>query len=66
MENEKHYVAGTLNSQTSKVIYTTGPSKDSELFIQPRQKPKRHYHRVKKILLVLDNYVSHKNQKMQI
>jgi hypothetical protein len=48
------------------VIYTTGLSKDSELFIQLLEKLKRHYRRAKKIILVLDNYVIHKSQKTQI
>ncbi len=65
-KNEKHYVARALNSQTGKVIYTTGLSKDSELFIQLLEKLKRHYRRAKKIILVLDNYVIHKSQKTQI
>jgi hypothetical protein len=65
-KNEKHYVAGALNSQAGKVIYTTGLSKDSELVIQLLEKLKRHYRRAKKIILVLDNYVIHKSQKMQI
>lgn len=65
-KNEKHYVASALNSQTGKVIYTAGLSKDSELFIQLLEKLKRHYRRAKKIILFLDNYVIHKSQNTQI
>jgi transposase len=64
-KNEKHYVAGALNSKSGKVIYTTGLSKDSELFIQLLEKLKRHYRRARKIVLVLDNYVIHKSHKTQ-
>ena len=65
-KNEKHYVAGALNSQTGKVVYTIGTSKDSGLFIQLMETLKRHYRRAKKIILVLDNYVIHKSQKTQL
>jgi transposase len=62
-KNVKHYIAGALNCRTGRVLYSDGPSKNSDLFIALLDKLHHSYRRPQVIHLILDNYVIHKSRK---
>ena len=62
-KNVKHYIAGALNCRTGRVLYSDGPSKNSDLFIALLDKLHYSYRRPQVIHLILDNYVIHKSRK---
>jgi transposase len=62
-KNVKYYLAGALNPRTGKVLYSHGPKKDSQLFIELLHVLNQSYRRARVINIVLDNYIIHKSQK---
>lgn len=62
-QNVKYYLAGALNPRTGTVLYSHGPRKDSQLFIDLLHVLARSYRRARVINVVLDNYIIHKSQK---
>lgn len=64
-QNAKHYLAGALHAKTGRVLYVSGQSKDSGLFIAMLSKLRRTYRQAKSITLVVDNYIIHKSRKTQ-
>lgn len=62
-QNVKYYLAGALNPRTGTVLYSHGPRKDSQLFIDLLHVLARRYRRARVINIVLDNYIIHKSQK---
>jgi transposase len=62
-KNVKYYVAGALNTRTGSIVYTHGPTKNSELFISLLERLAATYRRACRIHLVLDNYIIHKSQR---
>lgn len=64
-QNAKHYLAGALHATTGRVLYVSGQSKDSGLFIALLSKLRRTYRQAKSITLVVDNYIIHKSRKTQ-
>lgn len=64
-QNQKHYLAGALHSDTGRVHYVSGSSKSSDLFISLLETLRRTYRRAKTITLVADNYIIHKSRKVE-
>ncbi|WP_123420594.1 IS630 family transposase, partial [Gallaecimonas pentaromativorans] len=64
-QNAKHYLAGALHAKTGRVLYVSGQSKDSGLFIAMLSKLRSTYRQAKSITLVVDNYIIHKSRKTQ-
>lgn len=64
-QNQKHYLAGALHSDSGKIHYISGSSKSSDLFISLLVTLRRAYRRAKTITLVLDNYIIHKSRKVE-
>lgn len=62
-KNVKYYIAGALNCRTGRVLYSDGPSKNSDLFIALLEILNHAYRRPRVIHLILDNYVIHKSKK---
>jgi len=60
-KNQKHYLAGALNARTGKVVWVEWPKKNSEIFIRLLAELRRRYRSARKITLIADNYISHKN-----
>ena len=61
-KNVKYYIAGALNSRTGRILYSHGPRKNSDLFIELLRVLARSYRRARRIHVILDNYVIHKSQ----
>jgi hypothetical protein len=61
-QNEKAYVAGTLDARTGEVLWVGGPKKDSDLFIDMLRKLEAHHPDAVCIHVVLDNYGVHKSK----
>ncbi len=64
-QNQKYYLAGSVDARTGKVDYVGGQRKNSDLFISLLEKLKHTYRQAKKLTLILDNYVIHKSCKVQ-
>lgn len=62
-QNVKYYIAGALNARTGRILYSHGPRKNSELFIDLFHVLRRSYRRPRTIHIVLDNYIIHKSKK---
>lgn len=62
-KNVKYYIAGALNVRTGRVLYSHGPKKNSNLFIESLDVIRRAYRRARTIHLVLDNYIIHKSRR---
>ena len=60
--NQKHYVAGALNTRTGSITYVFGERKNSKLFVELIAELCRRYRRARVIHLILDNYIVHKSQ----
>lgn len=61
-QNEKAYVAGTLDARTREVLWVGGSDKNSELFIDMLRTLDAHYGTAERIHVVLDNYGVHKSK----
>ena len=64
-QNEKYYLFGALHCGTGKVIYVSGNSKSSALFISLQKRLKATYRRAKTIKLIVDNNIIHKSRETQ-
>jgi transposase len=64
-KNVKYYIAGALNARTGRIVYSHGPRKNSELFVNALESIRRIYRRARTIHIVLDNYVIHKSRYTQ-
>ncbi|SUP81020.1 putative transposase [Yersinia pseudotuberculosis] len=51
-QNQKHYLAGTVNAMTGRVDYVSGSSKNSILFINMLEKLRQTYRRAETINVV--------------
>ena len=60
-KNQKRYLAGALNSQTSHVLWVEDEKRNSFLFIRLLARLRKTYRRAKEIVLIVDNYVIHKS-----
>lgn len=62
-QNVKYYLAGALNARTGRVLYSHGPKKNSDLFIDVLEIIRQTYKRSRIVHVVLDNYIIHKSRK---
>ena len=53
--NEKKYIAGSLNWRTGKLVASTGPRRDAQLFIEHLDELRRRYRRCAVIHVICDN-----------
>lgn len=60
-QNQKAYLAGTLDARTGEVLWVGGALKDSSLFSAMLEKLNRHHAHAKRIHVILDNYGIHKS-----
>ena len=61
-KNVKYYIAGALNARTGRVLYSHGPRKNSELFVDALDVLQHAYRRAQTIHVILDNYIIHKSR----
>ncbi|PHM48725.1 integrase [Xenorhabdus miraniensis] len=61
-QNQKYYLAGSLDAQTRKVLYTGSSKKNAYLFIDMLAVLKRHYRGAETLTVILDNYCIHKSR----
>lgn len=59
-QNVKHYLAGALNAQTGRVVWTEHSTKSAALFIKLLEHLRRTYRAASRMVLILDNYIIHK------
>lgn len=64
-KNEKRYMCGTLDADTKKLIWVTGDSKNSLLFVKMLHKLAERYAEATKIHVVLDNFRIHSSKASQ-
>ncbi len=64
-QNQTHYLAGALHSDTGRVHYVGGSSKCSDLFINLLETLRRTSRRVKTLTVVVDHYIIHKSRKVE-
>jgi transposase len=62
-KNEKRFVAGALNAATGRITFVQAKSKASDLFCKLVWKLATEYRAVKRLHLVLDNYIIHDSRK---
>ena len=63
-QNQKAYIAGTLDAKDGTLLWVGGGKKDSGLFIMMLEKLEQHYTGAKRIHVILDNYGIHKSQEV--
>ena len=61
-QNQKAYLAGTLDARSGEVLWVGGALKDSSLFVAMLEKLDRHHSEAKRIHVILDNYGIHKSK----
>lgn len=54
-QNNKHYLAGALHSQSVQISYVGVQRKTSDLFIELLNKVKGQYRRAKSVTFIVDN-----------
>lgn len=64
-QNQKHYLAGALNTHTGRVVWTEHPRKSTTLFIKLLEALRRTYRGARRLVLILDNYIIHKSAPVQ-
>ena len=64
-KNQKHYVAGAITGWGEDLVWVTGPSKCSFLFIQLVNKLTDHFQAYKRIHIIVDNYIIHNSKITQ-
>jgi len=64
-QNEKAYLAGTLDARDGTVLWVGESSKNSALFVKMLEKLNHYYQRAKTIHVILDNYGIHKSQEVK-
>ena len=60
-KNQKRYLAGALHAQTGNVVWVEWKKKNSELFVSLLAALRKRYRQAKQIILIADNYVTHKS-----
>jgi transposase len=60
-QNQKAYVAGTLDARDGTLLWIGGLKKNSDLFIAMLERLEQHYSKAKRIHVILDNYGIHKS-----
>lgn len=58
-KNEKRYLAGALDVRTGVIVWVEGIRKTSYLFLDLLDELRKHYPRVRRLHLILDNYRIH-------
>jgi len=61
-KNRKAYLAGALHAHTGRLVWRGGERKNTALFIDLLEHLRRRYRGAKRIVLILDNYIIHKNR----
>ena len=61
-QNQKRYLAGALHARTGKVLWSEGPSKNTDLFLALLEHLRARYRRARRIVLIVDNYRIHKSR----
>ncbi len=65
-QNEKHYVAGALHAHSGRLVWVEHPTKNTTLFIKLLEALRRTYRRARRIVLILDNYIVHKSERVAL
>jgi transposase len=60
-QNDKHYVAGSLNAKTRQLVWVEHHKKNSTLFCKLVWRLRQRHRRAKCVHLILDNYIIHKS-----
>jgi transposase len=63
-QNQKAYLAGTLDARDGTLVWVGGTKKNSGLFIAMLQKLEQHYSAANRIHVILDNYGIHKSREV--
>lgn len=61
-KNQKRYLAGALHARTGKVLWSEGPSKNTDLFLTLLEHLRARYRSARRIVLIVDNYRVHKSR----
>ena len=61
-QNQKRYLVGALHARTGKVLWSEGPSKNTDLFLALLEHLRARYRRARRIVLIVDNYRIHKSR----
>lgn len=61
-QNHKRYLAGALHARTGRVLWTEGPSKNTDLFLSLLEVLRARYRAARQIVVILDNYGIHKSR----
>lgn len=64
-QNQKAYVAGTLDAQDGTLLWVGGVTKNSGLFVAMLEKLEQHYTQARRIHVILDNYGIHKSHEVE-
>lgn len=64
-QNLKHYLAGALHAHTGRVVWSEHPRKNTTLFVKLLEALRRSYRRARRIVLILDNYIIHKSERVR-
>jgi transposase len=64
-QNEKHYLAGALNSGTGQILWVGNGRKNGYLFLLLLRRLREAYPRARKLYVVLDNYGIHSSRLVQ-
>ena len=64
-QNQKHYLAGALNTRTGQVLWVGNGRKNSYLFLLLLQRLREAFPRARKLHVVLDNYGIHSSRLVQ-
>lgn len=60
-KNQKRYLAGALHARTGKILWSEGPSKNTDLFLALLEHLRVRYRSARRIVLIVDNYRIHKS-----
>lgn len=64
-QNQKHYLAGALNTRTGQVLWVGNGRKNSYLFLLLLRRLREAFPRARKLHVVLDNYGIHSSKLVQ-
>ena len=64
-QNQKAYLAGTLDARDGTLLWVGGVVKNSSLFVAMLQKLETYYSKAKRIHVILDNYGIHKSHEVK-
>jgi transposase len=63
-KNKKRYVGGALSSDGTNLVYATSKRKNTDLFIALLDALRRRHPRVRRIHVIVDNYIIHSSQRL--